>query len=241
MRARRFTGQGIEAAEEFLTQVSEGTATVHPDTVLNGDDITEPVPGDVRVDRRPFPNRLELARYLHERFGSYGGTDVRQDRGLWTWLALYWFEQLCPPRKDGRRKPGARARWIPDLDDAWRYYRHLLMGPYLIYGAHSDDPSRAMALLCQPLHRPGDLVEQLVSRQLLVTCPAVVGAATRLYYSEKRGTLRKGVGGKGAGSARRFASVLMQLDLTFDLHALTPEQLIELLPDEFDAYRRSED
>lgn len=236
MRARRFTTQGISVVEDFLTGVKEGTENSRPDALLHSEEITEPVPEGVYVDHRAFPNRLELARYLYEKLHVY--RNAEQDRGLWTWLALFWFEQLCPPDSKGKRKPGELARWIPALDDARRYYRHLLLGPYLIYSAHRDDPSRAMALLCQPVHQPGELVEQLASRQLLITCRAVVGAATRLYYSHERGTLRKGVGVKGPGSARRLASVLMQFDLTFDLHALTPEQLIELLPAEFDAYRK---
>ena len=67
------------------------------------------------------------------------------------------------------RKPGALARHIPEPGNFQRYYRHLLAGPYRIYRAHRDDPQRALALLCQPLDSPGDVVEQLASRQELVT------------------------------------------------------------------------
>jgi len=38
------------------------------------------------------------------------------------------------------------------------------------------------------------------------------------------------------GSARRLAAVLMQFDLTYDLHELTAEGLIEMLPKEFSKF-----
>jgi hypothetical protein len=69
----------------------------------------------------------------------------------------------------GHRKPGERARHIPDATNFLRYYRHLLAGPWRTYRTHRDDPGRARVVLCQPLHTPGDLVEQLASRQELVT------------------------------------------------------------------------
>ena len=76
----------------------------------------------------------------------------------------------------------------------------------------------------------------MASRPSLVTCKAVAGAATRLYYDDTTDRIRRGCSGKGPGSARRFADVLSQLDLTWDLHSLTVEQLLKLLPDEFGCF-----
>jgi hypothetical protein len=84
----------------------------------------------------------------------------------------------------------------------------------------------------------GALVTLIASRPSLVTCKAVVGAATRLYYDSASGRNRSGLSGRDPGSPRRFADILSQLDLTWDLHSLTTEELLELLPPEFDAFRR---
>jgi len=112
----------------------------------------------------------------------------------------------------------------------------LVLGPYLIYNAHNDDPRRAMCVLCQPVHAPGDVVEQMAARPQLVTSRAVVGVATHLYYAGD-GSLRRGAGGKGPGSARRLGDVLMQFDRTFDLHSMDGTQLLEMLPPEFHKFR----
>jgi hypothetical protein len=83
----------------------------------------------------------------------------------------------------------------------------------------------------------GDIVEQLASRQELVTNRAVVGAATKLYYDATRMAARRGAGGKGPGSPRRLADILNQLDLTWDLYAIADDDLISKLPAEFDRFK----
>jgi hypothetical protein len=198
---------------------------------------SEAVPGDIEVENIEFGSRFEAARYLDECFGSGDVRGLERDRGVWAWLALLNFETLCPPGPGGKRKPGARARWIPEVTNFRRYYRHLLAGPYLIYRTHREDTARAMILLCSPLSRMGDIVEQLASRQEIVTNRAIVGAATRLYYDASRGTPRRGSGGKGPGSPRRLADVINQLDLTWDLYSMSEEDLLSRLPIEFDRFR----
>ena len=110
-----------------------------------------------------------------------------------------------------------RARWIPD--GAWKYYRHLVQGAYLLYQINSDRPQRAMALLFNPPHAPGELVGQLAATYDVVQSKAAIGAATALYYDPVADKLRRGAGGSGGGSPRRFRTVLDQLT-TFDLQSL---------------------
>jgi hypothetical protein len=95
-----------------------------------------------------------------------------------------------------------------------------------------------MSLLCGSVQQQGLLVTLIASRPSLVTCQAVVGAATRLYYDSGKGRNRTGLSGKGPGSPRRFADILSQLDLTWDLHSLSTEELLSLLPAEFDEFHR---
>ena len=46
-----------------------------------------------------------------------------------------------------------------------------------------------------------------------------------------------GAADREGGSARCLADVLLQLDLTWDLHAMTPDEILELLPGEFDRFQ----
>ena len=230
MKLRGFNESGIEGFDRFrgssvlilddLRQLLEDTAC----TVSLGVDI--------QVEPRELPTRFAVGEYLYGLFENNPVSGLDSDKGIWAWLSAFHFEQLRPP--SGRL--GERARWVPDVGNYQNYYRHLLAGPYQIYRAHRDDPQRAMALLVNPPYRPGDIAEQLASRQEYVTNNSVMEVATLLYVNED-GAPKRGAAGRGPGSARRLADILNQLDLTWDLYSLTPSKLLELLPSEFDQFK----
>jgi hypothetical protein len=176
-----------------------------------------------------------MSEYLHGLIAQLGLSDPTRDKGLWAWLALLWFDQLAPAVR-GSRKVGEQAKWLPE--SGWKYYRHLVLGAYLIYATNHDRPQRALALLHNPPHTPGELVGQLAATQDVAQSKAAIGAATTLYYDTDRGTMKRGAGGSGAGSPRRLRTVLDQLDRTFDLQSLNEDRLLALLPAEFDRYKR---
>ena len=235
MLARRLTAEGIDRFEDFLERLKGNSNSRLPTHALTDERLSEAV--DVKINVEPIfvATRMEVAEHVFRLLRRDPET-LRIDKGFWCWLSLYWFNDLCPV-VTGERVPGDRYRWIAELNNTRRAYRHLLAGPYQIYRAHRDHPDSARSLLCGPLHRHGELLAQIASRPSLVTCRAVVGAATQLYYDDETDSIRRGCSGKGPGSARRFADVLSQLDLTWDLHSLTEDQLLDLLPDEFDAFR----
>ncbi len=237
MIARRLTENGIARFVQFLDSLTGEFPIAYPEALLEDDEDAPVAAERIEVEAREFSNRFAAAKYLDERL-----TDVDQvehDTGLWAWLALFYFEQLCRTGRDGEYRPGELARWIPENDNYRKYYRHLLRGPFSIFRIHRDEPARAMALLCGPIKEPGDVVEQLAARQELITNGAVVGAATALYYDEKGNALKRGAAGRGLGSARRLADLLNQLDVTWDLYGMASEDILGLLPAEFGKFRSS--
>ncbi|MEO6034311.1 MAG: hypothetical protein ABIQ35_03565 [Verrucomicrobiota bacterium] len=235
MKVARLNESGIATFAGWLETVKQGGSVQSPMTMLANLETIEKLGVEVEVAPRSFANRFEAAEYLFNCFTSAGLEDVESDCGLWAWLSLFYFDAVCPAGKSGARKPGARARHISEPGNFQRYYRHLLAGPYRIYRAHRDDPANAMALLCQPLDTPGEVVEQLASRQELVTNKAVIGLATRRYV-DTSGKKKRGVEGKGYGSLRRLSTVLDQFDLTWDLYAATPGELAAVMPREFSKF-----
>lgn len=237
MKIRRLNSAGIDRFERFIDSITGLTALEVPFAVLEDPSLSDALDVDVSIEQRTFASRLELGEYLFARLANSGLRDVDSDAGMWAWLALFYFDVLCPATgPNGKRMPGDRARWILDPENFQRYYRHLLAGPFRVVRAYSDAPHLAMCVLCGPPDRPGEMVEQLASRQELVTNRAIIEAATKLYWNGNSG-LKRGAGGKGAGSARRFAAVLQQFDVTFDLYELTCRELLDLLPCEFNRFR----
>jgi hypothetical protein len=84
---------------------------------------------------------------------------------------------------------------------------------------------------------PGDVVEQLASRQELITNKSVMAVVSNLYFDKENHAPKKGSGGKADGSPRRLADILNQFDLTFDLYSVPQAGLLALLPKEFDRFR----
>ena len=230
MKLRSFNAGGINRFEQFLSSAARDTEDLH--ALLGAPGLSTAVSPEIEVQARSFVNRFDAGEYLHSLLGDSNIFNLDEDRGIWAWLSAFYFDQLCP---DGT-KPGKGYRWIPAVNSFRNYYRHLLAGPYFIYRAHKDNPRLAMAVLATPLHRPGDIVEQLASRQELVTNHSVMEAATRLYIGTDS-LPKPRAAGRGAGSARRLADVLTQLDLTWDLYDLSTEKLLELLPAEFDEFK----
>lgn len=233
MQLKRLNAQGLEVFSEYLDGLKIDSTYPYPQQLLIDSLASEPVTPAVEVEHRTFGNRFEAAKYLDECLSGAGIANLVRDAGIWAWLALYYFDQLCPVGKNGERRPGELARWIPEVSNFRRYYRHLLAGPYRIYVAHRDSPQRALALLCGPLHKPGDVVEQFAARPELVTNKGVVELVTKLYYDVTGGHLRRGSSGKGNGSPRRLADVCNQFDVAWDLYSMTCPELSQMLPEEF--------
>ena len=229
MKVARLNESGIATFAGWLETLKQGGSVQAPTSLLGNPAATEPLAIQVEIEQRTFATRFEAAEHLFDRFTAAGLTDVDRDRGLWAWLSLFYFDSVCPIGKGGIRKPGAQPRHIPEPGNFRRYYRHLLGGPYRIYRAHRDDPKRAMALLCQPVNLPGDVVEQLASRQEVVTNPGILDLATKLYVSTTTQRLKP----RADGSARRLIDVLGQFDLTWDLYASTGAELAAVMPKEF--------
>lgn len=244
LRIRRLSESGLTRMVDFLDSFDSAMpwAIDEAHRMLTAADTSEALPNPVEVDgEHVFAHRLELAEYLYARIPRLGLRDATRDPGLWAWLALLWFDQLCPAKRGGSRSPGEHYRYIPRLDDYRTYYRHRILGPYLIYSAHRDDPARALCMLCQPPAIHPDTAEQLASRQDMIRSPALIGAATALYYDPNKGTVRRGsttYKGKQprAGTLRRLVDVFWQLDRTYDHLACTANSFMTLLPIEFSQF-----
>ena len=233
MKLRRLTEEGIEAFSAYLAQAKADPKLAPPTHLLDNPAMSEAV-AEVEVEERCFATRFEVAEYLVRTFEAAGIQNPEGDPGLWSWLTLRWFEHLRP----ARGKMGwESARYIPTRYFA-KSYRHLLLGPYIIFRAHIDDPERAMALLLNPPNQPGEIVGQFAANRDLVTNRAVMGAVTRLYVDMRSRKFRKGARGSSPGSPRRLTAVMNHFDLTYDLPAMNDIALIHMLPKEFDKFRK---
>jgi len=241
MKVRRFTATGLMEFDNYLNSLSKDGTLSAPSDLLENPVYSSVVEVDINLEFREFKTRFQLAEYLYENFSSTNIARIEQDMELWAWCTLFYFDLLCPLNDKGIRKPRERARYVPKPDNFQKYYRHLLIGSYLIYRAHKDEPSRAMALLCKPPHIHSEIQEQFAAYIQLITNKAVVELVTKLYYDPKAATVKRGASSKdnAPGTARRLVDVLNQFDLTWDLYATTSDILLKMLPKEFGKFAKS--
>lgn len=241
MKLRRLNALGIERFAAFLSHLKSDPTLDAPWWLLEDEDSSELV-ADTDIKPREFIDRLAVSTYLDELLAKTGLKDIDKDVGLWSWLTLFYFDQVCPRVKGASRKPLREDfRYIPATGSFQKYYRHLLYGPYVVHQAHREHLADAMCLLAGPVHITNDIIEQIASRIDLVSNPSVVAAATVLYIDSKSGGFKTGSKGSGKGSPRRFHKILDQFDLTYDLFGRTAEGIIQLLPKEFDRFKPNND
>jgi hypothetical protein len=179
-------------------------------------------------------SRFDAAALLHEHLRPLveaGDLSPSSDDGFWTWLAASWREHLVKPNGS----VGELARWVSQLRDSRRYYRHLLAAPYLLYARHADSPERVRFLLANRLHTPGEFAGQVGATAGLVSSRAALEVASALFWDAEAGEARSGARTKGAGSARRLSSMINQFARTYSLVDLESDGLAALLPEEFGA------
>jgi len=232
MKLARLNSSGQAQFREYLGALATGVIREPPLHLLEHPDFTEPLPQTVEVERRLFGSRYAAAEYLNGLFRAVGLTALEKDIGLWAWLSLFYFNELCPSDAERRRRPGAMVRWFLDASGR-RYYRHLLAGPFFVYRQHLDNPGRTRVLLFGPLHKVNGVYDLIAGRMRLVSNPAVVECVSRLYFDARKGHLKRNAQTSRPGGIKRFVSVIMQFDCTYDLYSMSPEAIMALLPAEF--------
>ena len=96
MNLRRLNQLGIDRFTEFLDSLSGDTPLPYPLALLEDSEATEEVSPAIEIERRAFGSRFAAAEYLFNLFKDSDLTDIERDRGLWAWLSLFYFDELCP-------------------------------------------------------------------------------------------------------------------------------------------------
>lgn len=236
MKVRALNEKGIQQFREFILELTDHPGTPVPESLLTDPGTSHELDFDVELEDRKFDSRFEMAEYL---VNQLAGTSVQAylgDGGLWSWLGLYWFSQLCPADEHGYRNPSKPYNYI--LSSNFQHQpRHAIRTSYLLYKKYGSD---AKFLLCNPMDKRGDLTEQLSTRQFFIECDGVMRAASRLYSDASNDRYKSGSASpKRKGNVRRYIAYLRQIELTYDLYSIRPDDLLDMLPREFDDFKQS--
>jgi hypothetical protein len=229
---RRFTEEGIEEFRNYLHVLKNNEEGVELEDLIKDRNLYEIVNFKIKVDKKIFSTREDIVKYISDKLLPITDKNILFDGGLWTWLSAFFFDSICPINKNGVRIVGEDARYILNPEEWKRYYRHLLASPVRLY---RDLGTLSKIYLAGTPDKPGDLFEQLASRQEIAASKGIIEAATILYWDEMKGKIKKGARNKeGPGILRRFVDpTIPQFQMTYDLNAMSGNDVIQLLPDEY--------
>lgn len=237
MELHRFTDMGLKAFRSYLARLRLGAPITPPFEWLTDPKTAKPLPDSAVIENRPFINRLAAAVYLDDLLADIEADEIESDVHLWSWLSLFYLDQVCPPDRTGGRKPGRDYRHI--LEPGYPYgHNHLLCGAYLVYTIHELGKELSALLLYTPMNRESGFHHMLANRLNFISNRGIMEAAHLLYFNQKTGKPKPGsTAKKRAGGLIRFIDVLQQLDLTYDLYSMSGREILNILPDEFNEWR----
>jgi hypothetical protein len=231
-KLRSLNARGIEELRGFLEQIRQGAEFRANPALLYIDDYSQRVGRSVEIEPRTFANKYQAAEYLSGVLSNAPG--ATEEIGLWSWLALFYFDQLSPLDADGKRRPREDYHYIPS-DSGWQRDRHLLAGPCKLFALHRQN---ARLLLHPPVHQHGAFVYNLAFRRDLITNKGLIEAIDLLYWDSKRSRPKRGATtASRPGNLHRLITLVQQLDFNYDLHGMRAGEILQLLPPEFDAWR----
>ena len=233
---RRLTEDGSAAFAAHLKLLRVQPDARPPQHLLNHEELSAAVDDRIKLEPQTFANRYDLGVLLVEALQPLDRRLISYDHGLWNWLALYFFDSICPPDAAGRRKVLRDELYVlGGTYDYLRYYKHLVRTPWLTVLEHG---SNAQVLFKNARGVRSDIEETLAASQQVVGDKTIMETACRLYFDAATGKPKTGASGKGAGSPRRLTAVVQQLALTFDIQSCSSDQFMSMLPPEFHRFAK---
>lgn len=228
--------EGVRHFQEFLAAARSGSTELAPTEILTDGRYSEQFPTEIVLTNQEFPDAFALGEYLTTAFSVCGARDISRNHALWSWLALFFFETICPASNEGRRKVLEDAVYVLGPTYIFnRYYRHAVRTPWQAVRVHGSIAK--ILLLTSGRGTRTEFAEQLGAYADIFGCTNVITAAYRLWFDEETQRPKKGSSGKGPGSPRRLATVVRQLQLTYDLSDCPLPDFLNLLPTEFDKWK----
>ncbi len=236
IKIRILKESGIDEFRKYLEDLRLGKPAQRPDLNTNTYS-SEFMPALEINEHKSFETRVEMGKYLAECFSSAGllRENMVDSVGLWSWLAYIWFDQITANGKKIR----ANEKYICMLDYQ-HYYRHLVAMTYNIYSLYGEENSK-LFLGVEP-YEVSDMLEQVASRQDIISSKKLVEVLNILYWDSKRNAPKIGATGREGkpGNVRRFIKVIYQLSLTYDLDGVASVQkTLDLLPKDFGVWKKS--
>jgi len=231
-KARILNDSGLQRFRDYIAAARVTPSLPPPIEMLEDGKFSEPFSPTVEVEQRQFANAYDFGVYLISALSDCEPREISRNHALWSWLSLFFFDEIAKPGSSGARKILEEAVYV--LDERFgfqRYYRHLVRTPWLAVLRHGE--MAKVLLIASGGGTRTEVGEQLGAYPDLFGCSNIIASAYQMYFDIDAQKPKRGTSGKGAGTPRRLAAIVRQLQLTYDLNDCPIEDFLKLLPKEF--------
>ncbi len=241
---RQLTKEGMNAFRDYIEARRRGEDRGPvPSYLLYSSPYSESLQQQIEIEKERFYTKYEEAVYFSDVFKGFDHEEISYNGGLWSWLSLYYLDELLQSQSGRRGTLNAPNNYILEVEEGelnWRdYVKHLLATPFYIYRYHGE---KSRMLLTGPVGSRKQLTFQIAGRQQFARSDEFIKLVNRLYEDDSGNTksgVTSGISSKfkaNPGDLSRLFLLFKQLELTYDIFNMSCEKMIELLPSEFDEW-----
>jgi len=222
----RFNNNGIQKFNNLISNYNFDQNVIEINNLCENEEYTEIV--SETIISNDFKFRFQAAKSI---------IDIQkfdfEDDGLWSWLSAHMRPSLAPDRFL------QAYTYIPSTDYRHKS-RHILKTACALlikYGEKSKFLLDHSNINVNP-----DVLESFcnINNSELLEDNLVIDLINKVYIDPDTKKIKKGVAGGGSktrpGQFRRLNILLKQLNLTHNLRKISLEELIDLLPGEYDKF-----
>lgn len=228
---RTFNEAGLNEFERIISEIRSGNLKEIPEDLLFNEEFSSSYEPIINIEKVDYKNKNELIPFLSAKLNLDNNKQLYFDKGLWSWLSAFYFNNICPADGNGKRKINETAFYVlRDPKNYTKFYRHLLAYPSRVF---SELKESSRIFLIGSFQKRGEITEQFGAYQEIALNKGIIDAANILYWDDNTKNLRKGAASKGGGSARRLVRIIRQYQMTYDLNSMKGNEIVDLLPAEF--------
>lgn len=236
---RKLNEHGRAKFLEYISKSRGGETVTPPFDILTSDEYSEKLSVSIDIELKDFPDRMSYAKYLTEKLAPIQRKDLLGNAGIWDWISLMYIQKLHP--EGTRWKETNKYYCSTDYTD---WYRNLTAFAWDIYSVHGE---YARLLLSTKIDIHSDFSEQIGARQDNLPNREFLKVVDSLYWDPVRKRQKIGATNFDAsvkpkqpkpGTLNRLTWVLEQFSLTYDIAGMGKDDILNLLPEEFNKWKQ---
>jgi len=243
MKIRRFTKQGHEEYKKLYREIASSIQNKNGDIkagynsglkkkileMQSKKDNSVEIELSQKISKINFLSSYDLGVHLVEALRDLSYNDIQGDHEMWDWLTLFYFDTIFSEKMRGY----SELRYI--LNQDWKFlFRHLIRTPWWCVGYYGE---HSKLLLSEEPYRSIDWLEQYIKNREIREFKPLIKICYDMYFDEQKGRSKPGTSKGKSGALFRLRDKINQFFRVYDLWHMDTEDIIKLLPKEFNIYK----